>query len=61
MLKVHIEPGNMVYIILGVDENCHDQVIAVFGNYHDAKVYCAKNLVEPKGFYDLWIEKHRVK
>lgn len=48
-----------VYIVLGIDENEHDQVLAVFDSYPDAKQYCCKS-IKDSGFYDLWIEKHSV-
>lgn len=46
-----------IYVILGIDDNEHDQVIAVCRNYEDAKRYCIKYLMQTE-FYDLWIEKH---
>lgn len=48
-----------VYIVLGIDENAHDQVLAVFCNYSEAKRYCSRR-VHDTPFYDLWIEKHPV-
>lgn len=47
-----------VYIVLGIDENEHDQVLAVFSTYEGAKAYCCKTMGESFGYYDLWIEKH---
>lgn len=47
----------LVYVVLGIDEHEHDQVIAVCQTYEDAKQYCIQMQVETQ-FYDLWIEKH---
>jgi hypothetical protein len=47
----------LVYIVLGIDEHEHDQVLAVFKTYYDAKKYCTQTMNETD-FYDLWIEKH---
>lgn len=57
--------NSQVYIILGIDENEHDQVISVCKNYEDAKNYCIKYLMNGKNiydtpFYDVWIEKHEL-
>lgn len=49
----------LVYIVLGIDEHGHDQVLSVFYAYDDAKNFCALNMYENE-FYDLWIEKHPV-
>ena len=46
-----------VYIVLGIDEHEHDQVLAVFNSYYDAKTFCAETMHETE-YYDLWIEKH---
>ena len=46
-----------VYIVLGIDENEHDQVLAVCRTYQEAKNYCVK-CVAMSDFFDLWIEKH---
>ena len=46
-----------VYVVLGIDEHEHDQVLAVFSTYHDAKSYCCKTMGD-SSYYDLWIEKH---
>jgi len=48
---------NCVYVILGIDENANDQVIAVAETFEDAKRYLCRYLSETP-FYDLWIEKH---
>jgi hypothetical protein len=55
----------LVYVILGIDENEHDQVISVCKTYEDAKNYCIKYLMNGKNlyntpFYDVWIEKHEL-
>jgi len=49
----------IVYIVLGIDENEHDQVLAVFYAYSDAKKYCCQ-MMHNTSYYDLWIEKHPV-
>ncbi len=48
-----------VYIVLGIDEHEHDQVLAVFYTYYDAKNYCCQTMHDT-AYYDLWIEKHPV-
>jgi hypothetical protein len=48
---------DLVYIILGIDANEHDQVLAVCHSYDDAKQYCLQYLRQTE-YYDLWIEKH---
>lgn len=48
-----------VYVILGIDAQGHDQVIAVRRDFPEAKHFCTKCLGETE-FYDLWIEKHEV-
>lgn len=50
---------NMVYVIMGIDEHEHDQVLAVCKSYEDAKRYCIEYLRETN-FFDLWIEKHSI-
>lgn len=49
--------NQIVYIVLGIDIHEHDQVIAVFDSFNKATEYCRKNLKDPTGFYDLWIER----
>lgn len=49
-----------VYIVLGIDEHEHDQVLAVFSTYDSAKAYCCKTMGDSFDYYDLWIEKHPV-
>lgn len=48
-----------VYIVLGIDEHEHDQVLAVFSSYSDAKIYCHETMHDT-AYFDLWIEKHPV-
>lgn len=48
-----------VYIVLGIDEHEHDQVLAVYFSYSDAKRYCCQ-MMHNTPYYDLWIEKHPV-
>ncbi len=51
--------NELIYIVLGIDENEHDQVLAVFNSYTDAKRYCCQTMHDTV-YYDLWIEKHPV-
>lgn len=51
------KPEEMIYIILGVDINEHDQVLRVCRTYASAKEYCLHYLTKTD-YYDLWIEKH---
>lgn len=48
-----------VYIVLGIDEHSHDQVLAVFNSYNQAKKFLVSTSSETL-YYDLWIEKHSV-
>lgn len=48
---------SFVYIVLGIDEHEHDQVLSVFNTYRDAKSYCCQTMHDTE-YYDLWIEKH---
>lgn len=47
-----------IYIIMGIDANEHDQILAARYRYEDAKEYCkqfqANSVLD---MYDLWIEK----
>ncbi len=52
-------PSNQVYIVLGIDDQGHDQVLSVFYAYNDAKAFC-KDSMHDSPFYDLWIEKHPI-
>ena len=52
-------PPITAYVILGIDENEHDQVLAVCLNFDDAKRYLIAYRCETP-FYDLWIEKHSI-
>ena len=56
MTRAHIAN---VYIVLGIDEYEHDQVLAVFSTYNDARQFCCQ-AIHDTAFYDLWIEKHDV-
>jgi hypothetical protein len=49
----------VVYVVLGIDEHEHDQVLAVFNSYSDAIKYCCRT-THDTSYYDLWIEKHSV-
>lgn len=49
-----------VYVVLGVDENEHDQVLQLFYKFDDAKEYCKEVMKGDFLFYDLWIETHVV-
>lgn len=63
---IEFQPASpQVYVILGIDENEHDQVISVCKTYEDAKTYCIKYLMNGRNvydtpFYDVWIEKHEL-
>jgi hypothetical protein len=48
---------DFAYIVLGIDENEHDQVLAVCRSYEGAKRFCIQFVAQSQ-FYDLWIEKH---
>jgi hypothetical protein len=50
---------SQAYIVLGIDEHGHDQVLSVFNSYDDARSFCAETM-HSTSFYDLWIEKHPV-
>lgn len=50
----------MVYIILGIDHEENDRVIAVRRTYDEAKKYCINSLANDDRYYDLWIEKHPI-
>jgi hypothetical protein len=51
--------ATQVYVVLGIDEHQHDQVLAVVRTFADAKKYCVETLsLEP--YFDVWIEKHPV-
>jgi hypothetical protein len=52
-------PDRMVYVVLGIDEHGHDQVLSVFYTYADAKSYCSSTMKD-NIYYDLWIEKHPI-
>lgn len=51
--------SNEVYVVLGIDINGNDQVLALFRQFDDAKKYCVKFLYL-SDFLDVWIEKHEV-
>ena len=48
-----------VYIIMGIDGEGCDQVVAVCRSYNEAKEYCILYLAQTE-FYDVWIEKHPI-
>jgi len=54
-----INMSEEAYVVLGIDENEHDQVISVFKTFGDAKKFMIHSLITT-GFYDIWIEKHAV-
>jgi hypothetical protein len=49
---------SIVYVILGIDHEENDRVIAVRLTYDEAKKYCINTLATDDRYYDLWIEKH---
>lgn len=51
--------ATQVYVVLGIDEHGHDQVLSVFNDYRDAKHFCHFTMHETE-YYDLWVEKHPV-
>lgn len=48
-----------VYIVLGIDDNEHDQVVACFRYFDDAQIFCRRVLMT-SDFLDVWIEKHPI-
>lgn len=54
-----IELSPVAYVVLGIDENQSDQVLAVCSCYEDAKQYCVDCLIHTE-FFDVWIEKHPI-
>lgn len=49
-----------VYVVLGIDYEQNDRVIAVKRTYEEAKKYCINSLSRDDEYYDLWIEKHPI-
>lgn len=49
----------VIYVVLGIDEHEHDQVLALFYSYYDAKKFCGQTMNDTL-YYDLWIEKHPI-
>jgi len=47
-----------VYIVIGVDEHGHDQVLQLFYRFEDAREYITWVERGDSLFYDLWIETH---
>ena len=47
-----------VYVVMGIDEHEHDQLLQLFYRFDDAKEYCAWVQRSDSLFYDLWIESH---
>lgn len=54
-----IDFAPLVYIVLGIDGNQNDQVLAVYTCYEGAKRYCIDTLVDTE-YFDVWIEKHSI-
>ena len=54
------QTSEAVYIVLGIDEHEHDQVLGVFNSYYDATNECCHVMMKNSDYYDLWIEKHNV-
>lgn len=52
-------PAQFVYVILGIDENEHDQVLYVCDTFDLAKQFCL-NIESGDDYFDLWIEKHPI-
>lgn len=57
MTVVALQQQEELYVILGIDENGHDQVVAVCRAFSDAKQYCTYALSTTQ-YLDVWIEKH---
>lgn len=54
---VVIKFQELVYVILGIDDDGFDQVISVCKCFDEARRYCVKYLLATE-FHDVWIEKH---
>lgn len=48
-----------VYVIMGIDADENDHVIAVCRCFDDAKRYCTEWLANSE-FLDIWVEKHAI-
>lgn len=48
---------NYVYIVLGIDNHGHDQVLSASSNFECAKKFVVRTVAQTH-FHDLWIEKH---
>ncbi len=59
MCVISLQQGQSVYVVLGIDGNEHDQVLAVSISYQEAKNFCVQCKCETE-FYDMWIEKHQL-
>lgn len=49
----------MIYIVMAIDENQNDKVLAVFSSFSKAKDFCTGFKTLEK-LYDIWIDKHRL-
>lgn len=47
------------YVVLGIDEHEHDQVLSVHATYEGARAFCISCTFKTE-YYDLWIEKHPI-
>lgn len=50
---------NYVYVILGIDSEENDRILAVLSSYEEAKQFCI-DYMDDTQYFDLWIEKHQV-
>lgn len=52
--------SDIIYVVLGIDENANDRVVAICRTYETAKNVCARTMCDETELYDLWIEKHPI-
>jgi hypothetical protein len=52
--------GDCVYVILGIDEDACDRVLAVRKTFEEAKIFMTK-IRSHLEFYDLWVETFPLK
>lgn len=50
------ELENSVYVVMGIDHNGHDQVLAVADSCAKAKALIGEQPCHE--YFDLWVEKH---
>ncbi len=57
MTVVPLEQYELIYLVMAIDENAHDHVLAVCRSFSDARQYCTSCLCSSE-YFDVWIEKH---